>query len=417
MAPRSYAQDQSRFQTAVSEDAIVQQNASTYYAKKYGVDLKEAGRRIAIQDRAAGIDDDIANVLRDQFAGVWYDHTDAGKLKIGMTAAAMKHADEVRQIANRYGLTADMDLVPVAFTLAELEQKQDLIRKSLNHMVNAAHARTSYSTKENKVVLTLAQLTPSEEARVRDLAKIEGVFVRRVDKPTLRGVADSCNVTFCNAPFRGGRQIVSNGGSGCTGAFIARGRTSPTQNWTMTAGHCVQIGGTTWNAKDESNAFSLLGVTAFGHSAGHDSGIVSISTFGGWNSPAPKPFVIVKDSSTVPDDIIFTNYNPSYKITATSFSSMGQVLCRTGATTGTECGEVSDLGADESMAWPDGTTHTYHPMGNINVCGAKGGDSGGPYYKKHRAFGIHSGHNDCYEIYKGVRQAEADWNVKVVLEQ
>jgi Trypsin len=118
----------------------------------------------------------------------------------------------------------------------------------------------------------------------------------------------------------------------------------------------------------------------------------------------------------VPDDIIFTNYNPSYKITATSFSSMGQVLCRTGATTATECGEVSDLGADESMAWPDGTTHTYHQMGNINVCGAKGGDSGGPYYKKHRAFGIHSGHNDCYEIYQGVRQAEADWNVKVVLE-
>ena len=125
----------------------------------------------------------------------------------------------------------------------------------------------------------------------------------------------------------------------------------------MTAGHWVKLGGTTWNARDESQdedtAWHLLGVTAFGHSTGHDSGIVSISTFGGWNSPAPKSFVIVKDSSTVPDDIIFTNYNPSYKITATSI---------------------------------------------------------------HRAFGIHSGHNDCYEIYQGVRQAEADWNVKVVLE-
>ena len=99
----------------------------------------------------------------------------------------MKHADEVRQIATRYGVTADMDLVPVAFTLSELEQKQDLIRKSLNDMADAGHARTSYNTKENKVVVTLAQLTPSEEARVRDLAKIEGVLVRRVDKPTLRG--------------------------------------------------------------------------------------------------------------------------------------------------------------------------------------------------------------------------------------
>ena len=113
-------------------------------------------------------------------------------------------------------------------------------------------------------------------------------------------------------------------------------------------------------SQDEDTAWHLLGVNAFGHSTGHDSGIVSISTFGGWNSPAPKSFVIVKDSSTVPDDIIFTNYNPSYKITATSFSSMGQVLCRTGATTGTECGEVSDLGL--TKAWHGPTAPPIHTI-------------------------------------------------------
>ena len=41
------------------------------------------------------------------------------------------------------------------------------VRRSLNDMVDAGHARTSYSTKENKVVLTLAQLTPGEETRVK----------------------------------------------------------------------------------------------------------------------------------------------------------------------------------------------------------------------------------------------------------
>lgn len=180
IAPSSYGQNQSRSERATSEDVIVQQDASTYYAKKYGVDIKEAERRLAIQDRAAGIDDDIANVLREQFAGVWYDHTDAGKLKIGMTAAAMKHADEVRQIATRYNVAADMDLVTVAFTLSGLEQKQDLIRKSINDMVEAGHARTSYNTKENKVVVTtLVQLPPSEESRVKDVAKISGVLLRK----------------------------------------------------------------------------------------------------------------------------------------------------------------------------------------------------------------------------------------------
>ncbi len=365
--PRSYAQDQSPSGTAASEDAIVQQNTSAYYAKKYGVDVREAERRLAVQDRAAGIDDDIAKVLGDQFAGVWYDHADRGKLKIGMTAVAMKHADEVRRIATRHGVAADMDLVKVSFNVAELEQKQNLIRKSIEDMVEVGHARTSYNTKENKVVVTLAQLTPGEEARVKDLAKIAGVTIRRVNQPTLRGKTNSCNVTFCNPPFRGGRQIVASGG--CTAAFVARGRTSPTQNWVMTAGHCVALGGTTWQAKDElNNNFSVLGFTAFGTGSGHDSGIVSISANTNWNPPAPLPSVVVKDSSTVADKIIFTNYNPNYKITATSLSSMGQVLCRTGATTGTECGEVSDLGADESLDWPDGTTHTYHHMGNIDVC-------------------------------------------------
>ena len=42
-----------------SEDADVQRIASAYYAKKYGVDLREAERRLAIQDRAAGIEDDL----------------------------------------------------------------------------------------------------------------------------------------------------------------------------------------------------------------------------------------------------------------------------------------------------------------------------------------------------------------------
>ena len=54
-----------------SEDADVQRIASTYYAKKYRVDLREAERRLTIQDRAAGIEDDIAKVLGDQYAGIW----------------------------------------------------------------------------------------------------------------------------------------------------------------------------------------------------------------------------------------------------------------------------------------------------------------------------------------------------------
>jgi hypothetical protein len=149
-----------------SEDADVQRIASAYYAKKYGVDLREAERRLAIQDRAAGIEDDIAKVLGDQYAGVWYDDADAGKLKIGMTQAAGRHADDVRKITDRYGIAAATDLVAVRFTEAELEAIQSRVRESIEDMIDAGRARTSYDTKSNKVVVTaLATLPRLEEAR------------------------------------------------------------------------------------------------------------------------------------------------------------------------------------------------------------------------------------------------------------
>ena len=84
--------------------------------------------------------------------------------------------------------------------------------------------------------------------------------------------------------------------------------------------------------------------------------------------------------------------------------------------TGTECGGLSELDADESSVGPDGKTFTFRKMSEINVCGAKNGDSGGPLYKKHRAFGILSSTLDdpCFEAYQGVRGAETALNVKVI---
>ena len=403
-----------------SEDADVQRIASAYYAKKYSVDLREAERRLTIQDRGAGIEDDIVKVLGDQYAGVWYDEADAGKLKIGMTQAAGKHADEVRQITDRYGIAAATDLVAVRFTEAELEAIQSCVRKSIEDMIEAGRARTSYNTKSNTVVVTaLATLPRLEEARVKGLAEISGVIVRRVDVPALLSKLNACNVTFCNPPFRGGRFIrrVTTHAE-CTAAFIARDNTNPNQLWVLTAGHCIFFAGLPWEAKDESNNFSVIGFSAFfsfSGAPGRDAGKISISSGGGWATPTALPAVVVKSSSNPLDSIIFTNYNPNYEIKATSLSSIGKVLCRTGMKTGTECGTVIELGADESSVGPDGKTFTFHHMGRLDVCDTQNGDSGGPLYKTHLAFGIYSGTGDCYEVYQGVRAAESALNVKVIV--
>jgi hypothetical protein len=431
---------------ATGEDPLVQQVASTYYANKYHVDLNEAERRISIQDRAAGIEEDIASVLGDQFAGIWYDEDDGGKLKIGMTPAVENRADDVRRVAERYDVSADTDLVTVRFTQAELEQKQDDVRKRIADIVDAGHARTSYNTKLNMVVVTaVAKLPPPEEARVNDLTKGLGITVRRVDVPMLRGKLVACNVTFCNPPFRGGRGIRQGGDidptsnfpfSDCTAAFVARDNTNPSQLWVLTAGHCIFFAGFPWEAKDEANKWSVVGFSAFASfsgAPGKDAGKISISSTsngGGWATPTALPAVVVKSSANLvwhvwdgglPSlplvEIVVTTYNPNYEITATSWSSIGQVLCRTGMMTGTECGAVSELGADESSVGPDGKTYTFKDMGEINVCGAKNGDSGGPLYKAHRAYGMLSSTLDdpCFEAYQGVHGAETALNVKVIL--
>jgi hypothetical protein len=122
--------------------------------------------------------------------------------------------------------------------------------------------------------------------------------------------------------------------------------------------------------------------------------------------------VIVKASSQ-------TTADTHYAIKSDSKSTMGQLLCLTGRTTGTHCAEVSDLGADESTLGPNGQVFVLHNMGELDSCVTQPGDSGGPLYKTHKAYGIYSaGVNaafQCVEAYQGIRGAEKALNADLVL--
>ena len=399
------------------ESPGLQQLAVAYYANKYRTEPEEALRRITIQDRAAGIENDLVRLLDNHYAGIWYDHADRGRLKIGMTRGAETHADEVRSLVEHYGLSAETDLVPVQFGVSDLEKKQHAVRDEIGELIGSAHALTSYNTRLNKVVVTaIAALPPNEEARLKPLSTIPWVYLRRVEVPTLASVPVSCNVTYCNPPLRGGREMHSSNGFRCTIAFIARDRFIFQQYWAITAGHCIFASGDTkWNARDESGNESLFGNTAFYTFAGGpgaDAGIVSIDLWRSWATPLPIPAVVVKGSAQ-------TAYDPNYAIRATAFSSLGQILCRTGRTTGTECGEVSNLGADETESY-NGVNYQLRNMGELDVCGAADGDSGGPLYKNSRAFGllsasINAGPTYCFTTYQGIHGAENLMGVSVLL--
>ena len=150
------------------EDPGVQAIATTYYAGKYRIDGKLAQLRLAIQDQAAGIEDDLIKLLSDEYAGVWYDALDGGRLKIGMTRNAAGQSAAVTRVAVSRGLAAYTDLVPVTYSEAELQGMRDSVRSKLQDMIDAAHAKTGYSTKSNAVMVTaLAKLSASEESRYR----------------------------------------------------------------------------------------------------------------------------------------------------------------------------------------------------------------------------------------------------------
>jgi hypothetical protein len=401
------------------EDPGLQQIAADYYAKKYRVSAGEAQRRLAIQDRAAGIDDDLTKTLGDQYAGIWYDHADRGRLKIGMTRRAMARVSEVSSVLKRYGVASLADLKPVRFTLADLERKQDDVRNSIMDMVSRGDAVTGYDTKFNRVVVTaLVKLPPEEQVRVKNLTRREGVIVRRVDVPTLRGTFDSCNVTYCNPPFRGGREIDGPAVI-CTAAFMARQHDTG-DLLAMTAGHCIFFGGNptgSWKATDEANNSLAIGPSygyVFSGSVGMDAGVVSIAPANFWATPPPMPALVVKPSS-------ITTYDPEYAIYHDSWSSLGQILCRTGRTTGTHCAEVSGLGKDfVGVFSANGPGYLIRQMGELDMCLAQGGDSGAPVYKMHRAYGIFSASISakpwhCFESYQGIRGAEGALNVDILL--
>jgi hypothetical protein len=405
-------------QTSDEEDPGLHQLAVEYYVAKYRVGRDEADSRLRLQDRAAGIDDRLTELLGDQFADIWFDHSDSGRLKIGMTRAAGKYTADVLRVVNEFDVGKSTDLVPVAWSTAELGRIQDSVRDSLTDMIRAGHARTGRDPKLNRVIVTAIQnLSTPEEGRIAKLASTDGVAVRRVDEPSLIDEMDACHIKHCNPRIRGARQIVDN--VSCTAAFSARDRDVPSRWLLITAGHCILFGGInpTWQAYDESPEDWDVGPSydyVVAGESGADAGAIQIAnpSSNHWtNGSQPLAQVIIENSD-------ITTYNPNYPIRKDSGNSMGTLLCYSGATSGTHCAEVSGLDTDHTTG-VNGIYSELKHLGELDMCVSQPGDSGAPIFRHYRAYGILIGGNSsgthCYTTYQGIRGAQDLLNVKLLL--
>jgi hypothetical protein len=182
LAPFAYSQSLAYCQTKEpeGEDPMVQQIAVNYYVKKYKVTRKEARKRIEMQDKASGIEDKIADLLGDKFAGIWYDAARGGRLQIGMVASAKGKTADLRSIAKDFDVSTSVDVVNVRYSITDLEQMRERISREIQDMILAGHVRIGYNTKANKVRLTVAAgLKAGDQARLRKI----GGHARRIFSP------------------------------------------------------------------------------------------------------------------------------------------------------------------------------------------------------------------------------------------
>lgn len=398
----------------------LQDMAVEYYVAKYRVSADEARARVELQDRAAGIEDRLMAILGDQFAGIWFDHADRGRFKVGLPPGQESRQAEAAVVLRELGIDAGTDFVAVRFTKAELDRLQDALRDSLADMVARGQARTSQNPRLNNVVVTAPRvLQPIEESRIVELSRVAGVTVRRVDAESLVGRAQACNITYCDPPLRGARYM--NGAyDSCTMAFTARHRVNTSHLLMITAGHCIWAGSPYFWAQKEAGYWTGAGSQygyVLGGSGGLDAGVIRIDTYPSWVPPAPLAALIVK-SYNGPN--YTTTYDPEYEIKTDSLSTLGQLLCMSGGGTGTRCAEVSDLNADQVLETKFGTNFNLKHTGELDTCHTEVRDSGAPIYKKHKAYGIHLGKVDsighCYTFYQGIRGAENALNVDILLD-
>jgi streptogrisin C len=357
----------------------------------------EAARRIGWQ-LSAEVLTERARSAGDAFGGVWIDPS-TGRVKLGQTTVSSASV----ALLDDCGLGDGADLVAVTNPASSLEAAASWLGSRLAAAGGPGMgAGIDYS--RNRVVLDVPAdrtLTTAERSLIGTATKrYAGLLVTA----PVRGAAApaACNSgNYCDPPLRGGIRISSSAGSGCTLGFLARSR-SDNKLYGVTAGHC---GGGTWSTRFSNNSAHVIGPRHSGHfGANGDAELITVNNPAGWNARA---WVLVEASADTARD-------ESYNIAAVGSSTVGMRICKSGYAGNTDCGVVTRLGVSVDY----GST-VVNGLGEANFCVIPG-DSGGPNYASHRAYGLTSGYvpnaSPCRSFYQGAAGAANLLNVNISTE-
>jgi hypothetical protein len=215
--------------------------------------------------------------------------------------------------------------------------------------------------------------------------------------------------------------------SACTAGFMAQGRTTTTNRYVLTAGHCVerQEGGFgAWYARFANGGGHRLGTPPRSYAVFDSRGdvaIIRVESPGtdGWNL---RPWVYTTSFSS-PYKLVYPQDDYVIQRVARSAEILGEQVCKTGAISGTTCGELTGYGA--TFSWGGVTIRN---LGRINGACTYAGDSGAPVFVGHAAYGVvsategilgecpvvHGRNGTNVTYYTGIIAAEDLTNVQVL---
>jgi streptogrisin C len=379
-------------------------------AARRGITLADAQQRISWQARAPQLGQAVAKSLGARFGGVWID-AKSDRVKVGTVGDA---AAAVRTAAANAGLAAATDAVLVRFSWTELADHNSWLgaqiagvnTKDANVMLSAG-IRTDINAVQ-LVVPAEGQLTAAQQALVEEAKRKIGPALTVVTHGTGRAETQSCSLSDCDPPLRGGVRIwnsVSGGRVGCTTGFT--GQDANGTLFMFTAGHCVRTADTqdNWTAEFADGSTHVVGPRAnsvFGPQG--DAAVLKVTNPGGWKLPSAT--VLVGGGPNI-------DRNENYKIASTGGFKVNQTVCVSGATTvKTMCGTVTSV--DETVTYPrEGVT--VKGLAFSTACTSPG-DSGGAVFAANTALGLVSGGFDgqCKSILQPIQGAEKLMGVSVL---
>lgn len=368
-APASNALTVNELESRLADDPLIVEA----FAEKKRIGIVEAKQKLRIESYGSLVVSEAMATLGDRFGGYWYD-PGLGRYRVGVVDK--EAAAEIINPLIHNGTHVYVDLVPVKWTLRELEGLQTRLVKALMKPDSPSDVAITVSQSTNSVVVEVANDVSAaklSEIRSTFAGAAQDVDVVPVSRSRLTVNSNACSWPHCDRPLRGGVAIAPMGTSWhCTGGFVAVRPDNFAVKYMVTAGHCLHdYPSQTWKAfaPSYSGHWPMGPASTYFYDSRGDVGKIQIySTNSGANYRWYTTTMVGRTAAWGNDEYLRVAQPAAYP-------AAGQLFCRYGRVTPFSCGFVTDPGPRSITYSNTGVTVGQVWLGD--AC-ALSGDSGGP---------------------------------------